>query len=120
MRFSVESFPCHLVVGTDASVGGLSYTENLELLLSVASVAVMMTKGAPKGEPRHPTLKTIRERVGLGVQELNTLVPYPRLTDRPADLWAGADAYLQGLRAPLHPAALPNGLETLTLTSRWL
>lgn len=53
------------------------------------------------------TLRGVRESLETALESLNSLVPYPALTDRPSDLLAGLTRYLRMLREPVGRLAVP-------------
>jgi hypothetical protein len=54
-----------------------------------------------KRRRRFLTLRSVSKRVKTGLERLNSLVPYPRLTDRPTNLIAGWRALREEINRPV-------------------
>lgn len=99
------------------SLGDMAYTEDtganqpslLDVTQRVLSVAEATKRFIAASSAREVplSLRTLKGRLDRCLSDLNALVPYPNLTDRPRDLIAGFELFLRELRKPVNPLVTP-------------
>jgi hypothetical protein len=79
--------------------------EAASLALAVPATAARLIRGAHVRD-RILQLGRLRLRLNEVLDELNALVPRPRLMDRPRNMWKGLETWLSHAQRPIHPLAL--------------
>jgi len=100
---------------------GIDPTEQ-EVMTQVLSV-VSATKAlvqSPNVRVVHMTPGLVRRRLNKVLQGLNSLVPYPKLTDKPKDMWAGIYDFLNELRKPVCKVFMLPTAELMSTHPSWV